>query len=399
MEVGLVGKPNVGKSTFFSAATKAPAEIANYPFTTIEPNRGVAYLRVPCPHVALGLPGCTPRTGLCQNGIRYVPVELLDVAGIVPDAHTGKGLGNKFLSDLSQAAALLHVVDASGATDAEGNPVPKGTRDPTLDVQFLEDEIAWWIQGIIMKDFGAEARRIQMSGEKLHLAIHRRVTGIGIDELQVIKALQETGLHSTNPLAWTDTQSLELARTLRKYAKPIIVAANKADQAAPENVTKLKGVKGYTVIPACAQAELVLRKAADAGLITYLPGDKDFTIKEGAKLTEAQRKGLELIRETVLHKYGSTGVQEALETAVFQVLDRVVVFPVMDETHATDAEGRVLPDAHLLPRGTTAKQLAYKVHTDLGEHFVRGVNAKTKRTVGADYACEHGDVIRIVASK
>ena len=396
--MGLVGKPNVGKSTFFSAATKAPAEIANYPFTTIEPNRGVAYLRAPCPHVALGLPGCTPRTGRCHEGVRWVPTEVLDVAGIVAGAHEGKGMGNQFLDNLRGADALVHVVDASGSTDAEGNPVPVGTRDAQEDVVFLESEINHWIAGILGKGWDRAARSIGIpGGDKLETVLADRLTGLGITETQVKATLHHVQM-PPHAAKWTPEDLLRLATEIRRQSKPILLALNKADTADPDRLKALlKANPG--AVPTSASTELALRKAADAGVVRYEPGDPDFTVVDDAKLTPPQRKGLDYMRENVFKRLGGTGVQKLLETAVYETLDRVVVYPVEDETHCTDKDGRVLPDAHLLKKGATAKDLAFKVHTDLGNHFIRGVSARTKRVIGADYECQTGDVIRIVAGK
>jgi ribosome-binding ATPase YchF (GTP1/OBG family) len=397
MLVGLVGKPNVGKSTFFAAATLAPAEIANYPFTTIEPNRGVGYLRTPCPHVALSLPACNPRSGKCAHGVRWVPAEILDVAGLVPDAHAGKGRGNQFLDDLRAADALIHVVDATGATDAEGNPVALGAHDPAEDVVFLEREIDWWIAGILSKGWERIARGVRAAGGgKVESAIHERVQGLGISEAHVKHVLAQAALGP--PTQWGDEEFLALATELRKASKPILLALNKADLAPPGAIDRLRKL-GAVAVPTSASSELALRKAAEAGLVRYEPGDPDFTVVDEAKLSPAQRKGIEHIREHVMKPFGGTGVQQLLEKAVFEHLDRIVAFPVEDETHATDKEGRVLPDAHLLKRGATARDLAFKVHTDLGKHFVRAIDARKKRVVGAEHALESGDVIRIVAAK
>ena len=397
MLVGLVGKPNVGKSTFFSAATKAPAEIANYPFTTIEPNRGVAYLRTPCPHVALGIPACTPRSGKCANGVRWVPTEVLDVAGLVPDAHAGKGRGNQFLDDLRAADALIHVVDASGSTDAEGNPVAAGSRDPAQDVEFLTGEIDWWIEGILGKGWDRVARGMNASGgAKVESVIAERVAGLGITETQVKHVLAQLAFGP--PVHWSPENLLDLARELRKSSKPILLALNKADLAPPETLARLQKL-GIPAVPTSASSELALRKAADAGVVRYEPGDAEFTVVDDSKLNPAQRKGLDYIRDHVMKPLGGTGVQKLLEEAVYHHLDRIVAFPVEDETHYTDKEGRILPDAHLLKRGATAKDLAAKVHTDLAKHFVRAIDAKKKRVIGADHALETGDVIRIVAAK
>ncbi|MDX1611025.1 MAG: redox-regulated ATPase YchF [Candidatus Thermoplasmatota archaeon] len=395
MELGLVGKPNVGKSTFFSAATLAPAEAANYPFTTIEANRGIGYVRVPCPHVELGLEGCDPNNAPCRDGIRWVPVELVDVAGLVPGAHEGKGLGNKFLDDLRQAAALVHVVDAAGATNAEGEPVDPGTHDPSLDVDFLTDEVERWFKGILWRDFDRAARRIDAEGLKVDEMIHDRLSGLGVAHPHVVAALRETQLNQKAIKQWTEEDALDLARAIRRHARPVMVAANKADLATDEQLSGLKEASPDPVLPTAADAELALRRADDAGLIDYDPGADSFEIT--GELAGPQEKGLSIIQEKVLDRFGTTGVQDVLEHGVFQVLDRIAVFPVEDESHFADGAGNVLPDVYLVPRGTTAEQMAFRVHTDIGEGFIRAVDAKSKRTVGADHELQHGDVIRIVS--
>ncbi len=130
----------------------------------------------------------------------------------------------------------------------------------------------------------------------------------------------------------------------------------------------------------------------------YVPGDETFKIKDGAKVNDAQRKALERMNDN-LARFKVTGVQKCLENATYDLLNQITVYPVEDEGKYTDHFGRVLPDAFLMPRGATAKDLAYRVHSDLGDKFIRAVNAKTKRTVGADYVLLDGDVIKIIANK
>ncbi len=395
MQIGIVGKPNVGKSTFFCAATMASVEIANYPFTTIEANKGVAYLRAPCPCKELDIE-CEPRNSACVDGVRLIPVELLDVAGLVPDAWQGKGLGNQFLDDLRQADALINLVDASGSTDIEGNPVDIGSNDPVADVKFLENEVDRWIAGIIGKGFDRIARQAHLQGTKIETALHERLTGLAVSELAILQALREVK-PPVNPQDWGDDVILAIASSIRKKGKPMMVAMNKADIASADNLERLQEGEGDCV-PTMAEAELALRRAEKAGVLTYIPGDNSFTVKPGISLNEGQKKALDYIAQN-MKRFGGTGVQTCLEKAAYGMLDLIVCYPVEDEGKLTDHDGRVLPDAFLMRRGATAKDLAFKVHTELGEGFIRGVNARNKRVVGHDYELQGGDIIKIISRK
>ena len=395
MQIGIVGKPNVGKSTFFGAATMAPVEIANYPFTTIAANKGVGYVRSKCPCTELGVT-CTPHNSGCVDGIRMIPVELLDVAGLVPDAWQGKGLGNQFLDDLRQADALINVIDVSGSTDIEGNPGKPGEHDPQEDVTFLRREIELWIREIIKNGFGKIARTAKMTGAKPDAILYERLAGLNVTENEVKAAVRDVN-PPDDPTKWDDDIMLALAQKIREYGKPMIVAMNKADIAPEGNIDRVREISDMAVVT-MAETELALKKAHDAKLVDYTPGDKSFRIRDGVKLNDNQRKALDYMAEN-MERNGGTGVQECLEKAAFDLLDLITVYPVEDENKYTDHFGRVLPDAFLVPRGSTARDLAYKVHTELGDKFIRAVNAKTKRTVGSDYILQDGDVIRIVANR
>jgi len=397
MQIGIVGKPNVGKSTFFNAATEAHAEIANYPFTTIDANHGVMYVRKPCPCNDFNVK-CTPNNSKCINGTRFVPIEAIDVAGLVPDAYLGKGLGNKFLDELRQAHALIHIVDASGSVDEEGNPCKRGGYDPIKDVDFLEREITQWLNEIIKKSWEGIARKCELEGKKIDVMLAEKLAGLGIKEGHIYNAIRKTNLDKNNPSKWSDEDIQKLSDIVRKTSKPMLLAFNKSDIASDEFIKKGSELKksGYIVVPTSAESELALTHAASKGLISYKPGSSDFKILKQSDLSEKQLKGLEYIRTNVLQKFGSTGVQKCIEEAV-KMLDLIVVYPVEDETHYTDKEGRILPDAHFMPKGSNAKDLAYKVHTDIGDNFIRAIDARTHRVIGADYELKDGDVIRIVA--
>jgi ribosome-binding ATPase len=398
MEVGIVGKPNVGKSTLFNALTLLDATMAPYPFTTVKPNRGVAAVRFPCPHIELGKP-CTPGNAACRNGVRWVPVSLVDVAGLVPGAHEGRGLGNQFLNDLSVADGFVQVVDATGATDPEGNPVAPGSQDPTEEVGWLGDELAYWVAGLLEKEFDRQVRKAELEGVKIEEYLERRLTGLKISPAAIQTALREAPIDRAHPSKWSAEDLLRLARVLLDAAKPRSVALNKCDRIPNDRAAELtEEVAPIPARPTSAEAELTLRRAAKAGLIRYAPGDAGFEILEAARLSPPQAKALDELG-SLLRRCGSTGVQPLLESMVFERLHQVVVFPVEDETHWTDTKGRVLPDAFLVPAGTPVRAVAYRVHTDLGEHFIRAIDGRTHRALAADHPVDSGAIIRIVARR
>jgi len=385
IEIGIAGKPNAGKSTFFKAATLADAEIANYPFTTIEPNVGIAHVRVKCVCEELGV-----KCGECVDGWRFIPVKLIDVAGLVPGAHEGRGLGNEFLDNLRQSEAIIHVIDASGSTDEEGNEIGVGEYDPCEDVEFLQKELDMWIYGILKRNWDRMIRRITMEKKDPVRFIAEQLAGLGFKEWQVREAMRAVG---NDVSSYSDDDLLNFARELRIRRMKTVVAANKADKAPEENLNRLK--EKFGAIPTSAMYELTLRMAAKNGYIRYLPGDSDFEIVR--ELNEKQKKALEMIRE-FLKKFGSTGVQDAINRVVFDLLDYIVVYPVEDENKYTDTKGNVLPDAMLVKKGTTARELAYMIHTDIGENFIYAIDARKKMRISEDYELKNNDVIKIVSA-
>jgi len=384
--LALAGKPNCGKSTFFKAATMANAEIANYPFTTINPNFGVGYVRTKCPCRELNL-----TCGQCVDGNRFVPVNLIDVAGLVPDAHKGKGLGNQFLDHLRQADAILHIVDASGGTDSEGNPVGVGTHDPVGDIKFLGFEMTMWVYGILDKHWAKLYRQAQVKGFSIQQGVAEIFTGLGItpeDVRDVEIALKIELVHAKME------DLVPFCAEIVKISKPMLVVGNKFDEAPQTLRIKLAELH---VSFASAASELALRNAAAAHIIKYLPGDSQFVVQNEAALSAVQKAGLAKIAG-VMKQCNGTGVQQVVNRAVFELLDMIVVYPVEDENHYCDKKGQILPDAFLMKKGSTPHDLAFQVHTDIGKGFLYAVDARTKMRVKESHLLKDGDIIRIVSA-
>jgi ribosome-binding ATPase len=396
MLVGIVGKPNVGKSTFFSAATLKNVPIADYPFTTIDPNLGMGYLRTKCVCKEMGVTDA-PKNSVCKDGIRLIPVKLVDVAGLVSGASMGRGRGNQFLDELRQADALIHVVDASGGTDEEGRKVEIGSNDPVADVKMVENELDLWVMGIIGKDWEKSARLAEQTGSSVVAHLAQRLSGLGIDEEGIEEALLHLKLKPDKPADWTRDDLSNLVRVLREKNKPSLIAANKADlPGAQERIESLKKTEKM-VVPCAAEAELLLRRASEHGLIRYTPGDRSFEAAR-SDLTPQQVRALQLVKEKVLDSYGGTGVQQAIDQAYFGLLKAIVAYPVEDETRLADKDGNVLPDAYVMRGGSTALELARKVHTDLAKGFLYAIDAKTGMRVSGDHRLKNGDILKIVSS-
>ncbi len=391
MLIGLVGKPSCGKSTFFKACTLADVLIAAYPFATIKPNHGIGYVKIDALCKELGVK-CNPRAGYCVNGKRFVPVELMDVAGLVKGASEGKGLGNQFLDSLTSADAFIHIVDVSGETDSEGKET-KGY-NPVDDVQMLENELDLWYLGILKKAWKGFAKKVQSSKQEFAKAVAIQFSGLKVKEEDVKQVLLKGDYNVEKPVEWSEQELLKFAHELRHLTKPMLIAANKCDkEAAKANIDNLK--KDYPeliIIPCSADSELALREASKAELIDYVPGDSDFSIK--GKLSDKQKFALESIKKNVLKVYGNTGVQQVLNAVVFDLLKYISVFPAGGKL--TDSKGNVLPDCFLIPKGSTALDFAYAIHTDLGEKFIKAIDIRTKQAVGKEHKLKHRDGIEIL---
>lgn len=393
MQIGLVGKPNVGKSTFFKAATLANVEIANYPFATIKPNLGVAYCRVKDPAQDFGKIS-NPRDGYVKEEYRFIPVQLIDVAGLVPGASEGKGMGNQFLDDLRQADVLIHVIDASGSTNDQGEPCEVGEHDPADDVRFLDRELDMWYNGILKKGWEKFVKKIQADKSEVHIALADQLSGLKVTEDNVLNALEATSMVGVPANEWTDDQMFTLSRAIRIENKPMVIVCNKLDKANVSIVDTLREqFPMHTFIAAAADFELALREADRHDVISYIPGATSFNITND-NLSDAQKAALDTIKSFMVN---GTGVQDALNSAVFDVLGHVAVFP--GGSKLADKDGNVIPDCFLMPRGSSALDFAYKLHTDLGKNFIRAVDIRTKQGLGKDYVLKHCDVIEIVAGR
>lgn len=395
LQIAVTGKPNVGKSSFFNSATLSEAEVANYPFTTIDANAAIAYVTAECPCKELELT-CNPRTGKCEEGIRYIPVELIDVAGLVPGAYEGKGLGNKFLDDLSQARALIHIIDASGGTDSEGNPCEAGSHDPLDDVNFLKHEVTMWVYSILERNWPRLIRKVMSEHLNFAKVISEQLTGAGVLLDDVLEAER---IMNDEYDKWEKEDMLRFIDKILESAKPIIIVANKIDTPqAEENIKRLKE-KYDQVIPTSAESELALVNAQKSGLIKYHSGDNHFEIIDESKLSDKQKMALNYIDENVLKKYGSTGVQETINKAVYETLENIVVYPVEDEHKFSDQKGNVLPDALLVPKGSNPRDLAYCIHTDIGDGFTHAIDARKNMRISSEQELKQSDIISIIANK
>ena len=391
MLIGLVGKPSCGKSTFFKACTMADVLIASYPFATIKPNHGIGYVKIDCIENEFNVK-CNPQKGYCINGKRFVPVELMDVAGLVEGASEGRGLGNQFLDDLTSAGAFIHIVDISGTTDQEGKETTG--YDPIKDIQMLEKELDNWYLGILKKTWKTFSRTIKNTKTDLSKAVAKQFSGLKVNEDDVKQTLLKTGFDPIDPSKWTEDQLSKFAHTLRHLTKPMIIAANKFDKKdSKKNLEKLKAYYPNLIVVSCsADSELALREATNHNLIKYIPGDNDFNII--GDLNPKQKLALVNIKN-YLKENNTTGVQEVLNNVALELLNYIAIFPA-GATKLADSKGNILPDCFLLKDGSTALDFAYSLHSDFGDNFIKAIDARTKRAVGKEYKLKNRDALEII---
>ena len=397
--IGIVGKPSSGKSTFLNAACLTDAKVSELPFTTIDANKGVAYIKVDCICSELDVDD-NPKNSICLNGARFIPINMLDVAGLVPDAHKGKGLGNKFLNDLSRADVLLHIVDMTGALDKSGNRVSMGENDPYEDILFLEDELNYWVKEILEREDWSKFTKITKDKKKMVVELHKRLSGLKIDQQHILTALKSSSLEDKLPSQWTDDEMFLFSKNIREISKPILIIANKIDKdISIENLSKLMNKYNGPVVPCSALAEYVLRKYHEDKIIEYVPGSADFQVIDINKLKSNELEILKKIKEEILEKFHGTGVQKSLNYAALNISELICVYPVSDINNYSDKDGNVLPDVFLVKKGTLLIDFVReKIHSDLAKHFIYGIDARTKKRLGENYELKNNDIIKIVSA-
>ena len=400
VKIGLIGKTNTGKTTFYNSATTQGAEISNYPFTTKSPNTGVGHAATLCVHRELGVTQDSPKNSSCIDGWRIIPIEIIDLPGLIKGAWEGRGLGNQFLSVAAQSDALLHVVDASGSIDAEGKITSPGDGDPVADIADIEDELGMWYLKLFENSFD-KIVRIQKTSPMTDFAqtISEQMHNIGVKRSHVVEVLNKLKLYEDIE-SWSNDQKQDFAWNLREVSKPTLIVANKMDvPEAAKNFSKIReSYHDMIVVPASAESELTLRRAEQSGVIKYLPGEERFDIVKGAKLSEKQNWALEHINKAILGEYLRTGVQFALNVAVFKILRMNAVYPVSDPAKFSDNSGNILPDVHLMPTGSTVTDLASSIHSDLARGLIYAVDARTGLRLPVDYQLKDRDVLSIVSA-
>ena len=398
IRVGIIGKTNTGKTTFSNAATSNAGEVSTYPFTTKKPNAATGQVQTLCVCRELGVTE-KPRNSKCIDGWRFIPIEIIDLPGLLKGAFVGRGLGTQFLNVVAQADALLHVVDASGSVDAEGKITQPGMGNPILDVFDIEEEMILWFKVAVDRAL-QRVKKKTFKPESFNKAMAKELAGIGVKADHVTVSLGQTDLEEKPPKDWKDEDSRKFSENLRIISKPTLIVANKMDLAYSEkNFEKLREeFHSQLVVPVSSEAEVALTRAKEKGFVEYVPGEETFRVVDESRLTKDQKWALAYVEQKVLTKLMRTGVQFALNSAVFKLLGMNAVYPVEDPKNLADKRGNVLPDVYLVPNGYVAKDLAKEIHSDLAKKMLHAIDARSGLRLPQDYELRDRDVISIVTA-
>ncbi|NIM25329.1 MAG: redox-regulated ATPase YchF [Nitrosopumilaceae archaeon] len=398
IKIGLIGKTNTGKTTFFNAATLSSEEISSYPFTTKKPISGISHAITLCVHPEFKVVD-NPNNSKCVDGWRYIPIELIDLPGLIKDAWKGKGLGNQFLSIAAQSDALLHVVDASGGVDSAGQITEVGTGDPISDFADIEEELIMWYHKILEGNREKVSKAIK-GGTNTEEAITDLYRGIGVKKSHVKESLRLAELTEKEFDDFDMMESKKFVTHLRRISKPTLIVANKIDvEGADKNFDRLRERYNDTiVIPASGDSELSLRRAEQKGLIKYSPGSEQFDIVKPGELNQKQTEALDFIKRGIMGEFMRTGVQFAINIAVFKLLKMNSIYPVTNDKNLTDKKGRVLPDLILLKDGATVNDLAKEIHTDLTKGLLYAKDLRYNLRLPTDYQLRDRDVVSLVSA-
>jgi len=398
IKIGIIGKTNTGKTTFFNSATLSYTEISSYPFTTKKPETATGNAITLCVHMEFNVKD-EPNNSRCVDGWRYIPIELIDLPGLIKDAWKGKGLGNQFLSIAAQSDALLHVVDCSGSIDSAGKITEPGSGDPVSDFADIEEELVMWYQKILEGNRDKMSKNLKAGADPID-AFTELYMGIGVKKNHVKQALKITNLEEKEFDDFDSSDTKEFAKILRKISKPTLIVANKIDiPGADKNFNRLRErYNEVIVVPASADSELTLRRAEQQELIKYAPGSEQFEIVHNEKLNDKQRGALDFIKKDIMGEYMRTGVQFAINVTVFKLLKMNAVYPVTNEETLTDKKGRVLPDLILLKDGATVKDLANEIHTTLSKGLLYAKDLRYNLRLPTHYQLRDRDVISLVSA-
>ena len=398
IKIGLIGKTNTGKTTFFNSSTLSSDEISTYPFTTKKSSTSTGYAITLCVHPEFNVID-NPNNSRCEDGWRYIPIELIDLPGLIKDAWKGKGLGNQFLSIASQSDALLHVVDASGSIDATGKITETGSGDPVSDFADIEEELNMWYQKILEGNRD-RLQKIIKSGDDHVDALTELYQGVGVKRNHVKEALKTSGLEEKDIENYDMQDSKKFASYLRKISKPTLIVANKIDvKGADKNFERLRErYNDMIVIPASADSELTLRRAEQKNLIKYSPGSEKFDILQTNELNQKQKEALNFIQSDIMGEYMRTGVQFAINVTVFKLLKMNSIYPVASPEKLSDKKGRILPDLVLLKDGATVTDLAKEIHSDLTKGLLYAKDLRYNLRVPTNYQLRDRDVICLISA-